>query len=133
MVAELEKTVLVVDDEPFVLTVAQRILQSAGFKVLTATDGDEALQLCREDESIDLLLTDINMPRVNGPDLVRCFARTRPDVPVIFMTGFDPEAEMVQNLLAEPKLNGHLLMKKPFKPRELIGQVKRLLLGSQIV
>jgi CheY-like chemotaxis protein len=81
--------VLVVDDEPFIRRLTARILTEAGYDVVTATDGQEAQTIAGDSESaLDLVLTDIQMPNVDGLQLGRALAVLHPNLPVIYMSGF---------------------------------------------
>jgi DNA-binding response OmpR family regulator len=81
-------TVLVVDDDKTTVEILARKLKQAGFNVLSATDGDMALQLARQYKgAIDLLLTDVIMPKMNGPALAELLVVTRPRTRILFMSG----------------------------------------------
>ncbi|MBL8916991.1 MAG: MASE1 domain-containing protein, partial [Archangium sp.] len=80
-------TVLVVEDEPLVRRTVVLSLERAGYRVLTASDGEEGLNIARQNPAIDLVLTDVVMPRMGGVDLARQLRALR-NVPVIFMSGF---------------------------------------------
>ena len=81
-------TVLVVDDDAAVRKLAARILDRQGFRVLEAEDGEEALGAARSADRVDLLLSDLVLPRLNGEDLARRLRSASPGLPVIFMSGF---------------------------------------------
>jgi len=81
------ETVLVVDDQPALCLVAAMLLRRCGYRVLTATSGDEAKRLARENAGIDLLLTDVEMPGMLGDELAAWFHVTRPGAQVVFMSG----------------------------------------------
>lgn len=84
--------VLVVEDDRGVRVAASRLLSSAGYAVLDAEDGREALDLLRHlAPAVDLVLTDIRMPRMTGMELARAIAELWPDLPVLFMTGFSED------------------------------------------
>ncbi len=126
------KTVLVVDDEPIVLGIARKALERAGFSVVTAENGQSALDLCTGlERSIDLLLTDIKMPRMNGVELARCIADHKPGVPILFMTGNASDSEAKELLTAQPGMDGHATIRKPFKSRDLVERVQGLLQSSE--
>ncbi len=81
---EYLETILVVDDDPAVLRIVSSILGRAGFRVLRATDGISALNLATETpRTIQLLLSDVKMPGMSGPDLAETLKQTRPDIHVI--------------------------------------------------
>ncbi|WP_445326745.1 ATP-binding protein [Sphingobium sp. AN558] len=84
-------TVLLVEDEDMVRAVAERALVRQGYKVLTAADGEQGLELLASDETIDLLISDVVMPNMDGPAMVARARRARPDLPVLFMSGYAEE------------------------------------------
>ena len=81
------ETILLAEDEPMVRAVTVAILRQEGYDVLESSDGEEALQMAyqREGEKIDLLLSDITMPRMNGIDLYHQFSSLYPGIPVLLM------------------------------------------------
>jgi CheY-like chemotaxis protein len=82
-------TVLLAEDEAAVRDVTRRLLERRGFRVIEAADGEEAVARALEHgEPIDLLLTDVVMPRLNGPDTARALRRKQPELPVVFMSGY---------------------------------------------
>src|SRR5262249_16227488 len=85
----LPHTALVVDDEEGVRHFVERVLQSAGYRTVAATDGDMALLLAKSHGSdIDVLVTDMLMPNMNGNELARRIRAKLPDLPVLYLTGF---------------------------------------------
>src|SRR2546421_3864364 len=94
--AEARKVILVVDDEPMVLQALSAILAGAGYEVLGAANGDRALELYgNRDERIDVVLSDLTMPGIDGPQLARCLCERWPGMGVVFMSGYS--AEMLSN------------------------------------
>lgn len=86
--------ILVVDDEPLVRNAHRRLLESLGYAVEVAADGEEALARFREaPESFDLVLTDQSMPRLEGVDLARALLELRPELPVILCTGYSDDVD----------------------------------------
>jgi DNA-binding response OmpR family regulator len=81
-------TVLIVDDEESILRFVQRVLQEAGCRVFIAHDGAEALTVAATIDGLDLLVTDLMMPKMNGDELARRLRATEPDLPVLYLTGF---------------------------------------------
>jgi DNA-binding NtrC family response regulator len=82
-------TVLVVDDESMVRTLVRRMLGPGRYSVVEAEDGESALRLIdRGDPAIDVVLTDLVMPGIDGFDIIAVLARHRPDLPVVCMSGF---------------------------------------------
>jgi PAS domain S-box-containing protein len=120
------ETVLLVEDEDPVRELAERILSSHGYMVLNARSGREAIDICaRETQPIDLLLTDVIMPTMNGTDLAKRIAGVRPGVPVLFMSGYGHEA-FEQEMLVD----GTQFIEKPFSAEELLRRVRSLLDSS---
>ena len=117
-------TVLVVDDHESVLLVVDQILSADGYVVLPADCADAALDLCREHgDEIDLLLTDLTMPRMVGTDLARMVAAQIDGVRVLYMSG-DSSAVMSA---AEREYTRDYLLQKPFEPDDLLAKVHELL------
>jgi len=90
---ETTKTVLVVEDERALRTLTREMLEANGYSVLEAGDGEAALELSRaHDGVIDVLLTDVVMPRMQGTELADAVRLQRPDIVVVYMTGYAREA-----------------------------------------
>jgi DNA-binding response OmpR family regulator len=81
-------TVLIVDDEAAISRFVQRVLQDAGFTTLVAHDGAEAVTLAVLAGDINLVVTDLMMPHMNGDELARRLRANQPDLPVLYLTGF---------------------------------------------
>jgi two-component system cell cycle sensor histidine kinase/response regulator CckA len=122
-------TILVVDDEPMILDSTRIILErGGGYNVIAASDGQEALGLCRDrKDPIHLLLSDINMPGINGPQLARGVAELFPDVRVMFMSGYDFNTPDMQALVSEGRVKAPRFLPKPFTYEELLNEVKTIL------
>tara|TARA_R110000782_G_scaffold78276_8_gene155557 strand:- start:224600 stop:227017 length:2418 start_codon:yes stop_codon:yes gene_type:complete len=84
-------TILLVEDEDMVRAVAERALTRQGYTVLTASDGEQGLEILAEAEKVDLLVSDVVMPNMDGPAMVREARRSYPDLPVLFMSGYAEE------------------------------------------
>jgi len=115
------RTVLVVDDEDDLRGVVRRLLQSEGFHVLEARDGATALQVLNDaaDGSVELVLTDLRMPVMDGRQLAAALARLRPSLPVIFMSGYT--AQLMDMRLVSPHL---AFLAKPFRNDDLLAMVR---------
>jgi DNA-binding response OmpR family regulator len=126
--AQTPATILVIDDDMSVQMLAAQALRNEGYHVLVAADMDEALRVSGEyAPDIDLVLTDIVLPTGNGMTLARALQKTRPNTPVLYMSGFGAEA--IQAIQYEGGPNGGFL-EKPFLPRVLIERVRQLLPGG---
>lgn len=117
------QTVLLADDEPIVCRIAQLTLEASGFRVLAAIDVEEARAMFeRARDQIDLLLCDVAMPRVTGPELAVEFVRKKPGLAVLLMSGCVAEAEV-----EEPCETRFPFIAKPFLPSALEQRVKEIL------
>ncbi|HOK48424.1 MAG TPA: response regulator, partial [Bryobacteraceae bacterium] len=115
------ETVLLVEDEDEVRRLVAELLSQRGYTVLEASHPDDAVRICREHrEEIHLLLTDVVMPGMNGPELAERLAWLRPNMKVIYMSGYTDDARMGNGLEA-------LLLKKPFTPSELARKIREVL------
>jgi len=122
MMEEPPKTILVVDDDPEVRELAIAVLEAEGYHVLEAGSGDEALHFLagHPDLRVDALFTDIVMPgRLDGIDLAEAAHVLRPDLPILFATGFANLARRDR----DPESRGPVL-RKPYRP----GDLRRALL-----
>jgi CheY-like chemotaxis protein len=118
------ETILLVEDEPSVRELARRILQGRGYNVLVAMDGPSAIEMVEHSQQhIDLLLTDVIMPGLNGQDVAERVRVLRPGIRVLFMSGYNEEAVLRDGVLAA----GAAFLEKPFSPSELLNRVRRLL------
>ena len=118
----LVPTILIVDDEQFLLEYVRIVLLRAGFTVLTARTGEEAWQLILNSQNeIRLVLTDIVMPSsFDGFELADRVCRRQPDLPVLFMTGAPLEDSSSANGLVSKRM----LLRKPFDPGQLLAIVR---------
>ena len=115
------ETILVVDDNASVLKMVVTILERANFRVLSADSGPHALILAAETtETIDLLLSDVEMPQMSGPELGHIFKKVRPDIHVMLMSGGPQGNLLVLNY-------GWAYLGKPFVPVKLVEMVTHLL------
>ena len=118
------ETLLVVEDEDAVRTLVTRILKERGYTVLAAQDGEEALHLVRGWRGgIDLVITDVIMPSLNGPDMVEKLAAERHGLPVLFMSGYTELSLSPHHLLRETAA----FLQKPFTPQALLGKIREIL------
>jgi CheY-like chemotaxis protein len=119
-----DETILLVEDEPDVRALARQILSARGYLVLEAADAQSALALCDQHPGpIDLMLTDVVMPRMSGWQLARALAGRRPATKVLFMSGY-PRSQILRNPTAGADFE---LLSKPFSPSSLAGRVREAL------
>jgi CheY-like chemotaxis protein len=117
-------TVLVVEDEPLVRDLVARTLRRGGFTVLLADNGEGGLQVADSCEgAIDLLLTDVIMPRMSGPELATRLLTQRPDLRVLLVSGYASESLDLRGALTA----GAEFLQKPFTPSVLLARVRTLL------
>ncbi|MDF1504003.1 PAS domain S-box protein [Roseisolibacter sp. H3M3-2] len=119
-------TVLLVEDEPAVRTLAERMLEKAGYRVVTAANGREGLARWVEERGrlggVDIIVSDVVMPDAGGRQLVQRVREERPDVPVLFVSGY------VEGGLAASDMGGRTaFLEKPFRQDDLLARVRELL------
>jgi two-component system, cell cycle sensor histidine kinase and response regulator CckA len=115
------ETILVVDDIDAVLQLAVRILENANFSVLQADSGETAIKLAAEYAgTIDLLLSDVKMPGMSGPDLGKALKKSRPDMHVMLMSGYAGGDMLALNY-------GWAFITKPFVPTKLVQMINVVL------
>lgn len=113
-------TILVVDDEPNYLVILEELLTEEGFEVLTAENGANALKIAGEVD-LDLILTDMQMPGINGIDLLKTIKTSNKDLPIIMITAYG-EVEKAVTAMQAGAFN---YLTKPFKNKELIANVHK--------
>ena len=114
--------ILVIDKEPAVRRMVERILKSAGHKVILAAGGSEVVRRYQADQA-DLVITDIFMPDQDGVETIMQFRHLFPEVPIIAMAG-NPEGGM---LAVAQRLGAVAVLKKPFDNQELLNAVENAL------
>ena len=118
-----KETILFVEDEDSLRTVIGDSLAGFGYQILTATNGRDALAIASaHDGPIDLLLTDVTMPQMSGPELARTLRIARPGMKIIFISGY------AENIIEPFNVNdpGVALLQKPFTIRVLAAKLKEL-------
>ena len=116
--------VLIVDDEDFVTMLAQRVLTDEGYRVVTARDGFQAIDLYRRlKEQIELIILDFTMPVMDGSDVFEELLQINPKVPVVLSSGF-AEQERLRSMLARG-LRGFI--PKPYTQQKLLTQIRSVL------
>ncbi len=120
-----KKTVLVVDDQQVVLELVDAFLEDSEYRVYLSGSGRQALEICdRLHGGIDLLLTDVRMPGMNGPELYDLIAAKYPGVKVLFMSGFSAAEASRFGVPDDAPL-----IVKPFRPDELLQRMRHLIAG----
>lgn len=121
------ETILVAEDDDQVRGIAVRLLESGGYTVLAAPDGEAALRVLSEHgQSLDLLLLDLIMPKVSGPDIELSAATLAPRAKVVFTTGY-AAAERFERLV--DGRDRHVLI-KPYGRRQLLTKIREVLDAS---
>ena len=116
-------TILVVDDEPAVLTLCQRMLQSGGYGVVTASSGEAVLSAaCNGQHSIDLALLDVMMPGMNGVELATRLRDAHSKLPIVLMTGYS--IVEIKRIVGE---HPYRIIWKPFKTESLLAMIDNAL------
>lgn len=123
MVSGGTETVLLAEDDEEVRRLAAECLRAYGYRVYEAANGVEALKVAAHVETIHLLVTDVVMPEVSGPELAAHLAATRPGLRTLFISGY-PDAEMAQRGLLK---SGAAYLRKPFTPASLALKVREVL------
>jgi PAS domain S-box-containing protein len=122
-----QDTILLVEDEEAVRSFAARALKMRGYNVLEAGGGDEALDIVKGGADIHLIITDVVMPNMDGPTMVRHVKQMKPDLPVIFMSGYAEEA------FRRDETTGDIhFLPKPFGLKQLAAKVKDVLSGAAV-
>ncbi|MBJ6799887.1 response regulator [Geomonas sp. Red259] len=118
-------TLLLVEDEETVRDMTRLLLERHGYRVMTARNGHEALELYRQNrERVQVLLSDVIMPRMNGRELCEQVRQLAPGLPVIFMSGYPADVMSEKGLCG-----GGAYLQKPVKPEDLLGALRRALGG----
>jgi len=113
------ETILVVDDEAQVLEFVVTVLEKAGYNVVTAASGKEAVELAgKADTPLDLLLTDVIMPKINGVEAYEQIREKTPGIKVLFMSGYTGSSFLTH------EFDEADLLQKPFQPEVLLGRVR---------
>jgi two-component system cell cycle sensor histidine kinase/response regulator CckA len=122
MLEQTRETILVVDDEPITRRWVSSVLLDEGYTVLLACDGEDALNIANglPGKSIDLLVTDIHMPRMDGPELSRHIRRMQPGIKVLFISS-EPVPRLVLRII------GGEFLEKTFEPVSIAAKVRDVL------
>ena len=122
------ETILLAEDSESLREMAEEYLKSIGYTVLSAVSGEKALQLAKDFEGpIHLLLTDVVMPEMSGPELANQLASLRPGLMIIFTSGYTDDAIAHQGIL-DPEV---AFIQKPYRPKALAKKIRQVLNASQ--
>ncbi len=117
------ETLLVVEDEPVVRALVVDLLHGLGYRTVEAADGAAALRILQSDQRVDLLVTDVGLPHMNGRQVYDAARVTRPDLKVLFMTGYAENATLASGFLRP----GMEMITKPFAMEKLASKVLKML------
>jgi CheY-like chemotaxis protein len=112
--------VMVIEDEPTVREMVCEMLESLGYTAIEAGSADEATRLVHENKQIEVVLVDLIMPGVGGPEMVARIRKLRPQIPVVFMSGYSDRASQVQELGPDA-----LFLQKPFSEAALSQKINK--------
>ena len=118
-------TVLIVEDEAMVRTVAERALTRHGYTVLTAENGEEALEILGREQKIELMISDVVMPTMDGPTTVRAARKMHPELPILFISGY--AEEQLRKSIDIPNVS---FLAKPFSVQQLAESVREVMAAS---
>jgi signal transduction histidine kinase len=121
--AKAGETVLVVEDEPVVRSLVMEVLRDLGYRALDAVDGPSGLKILEAKERIDLLVTDVGLPGLNGRQLADYARLLRPDLKVLFITGYAEQAAIASGFLAP----GMEMITKPFAIEDLASRIREIM------
>lgn len=123
------KTILLVEDDDVVRHLTAEVLEEFGYRVHPLRDGPSALDLLQSDQPFDLLMSDIGLPEMDGRQLVEAARRLRPNLPVLFASGYD-ERELLEQVHARDSGAATASIVKPYDFKLLLSRLNELL-GSQ--
>jgi len=119
--------ILVIDDQESMRNIISQMLKDKGYKVTTASDGEEGLNLFNQNpQKFNLVLADVNMPKIDGFELLKKVKSTHPQTPVIFMTGVNENAAKIVG----GEYNAEGIIKKPFKVEEALEVIGKIIKAS---
>jgi CheY-like chemotaxis protein len=121
--AETGETVLVVEDEPVVRDLIVEVLKDLGYRAFEAVDGPSGLKLLQSRQRIDLLVTDVGLPGMNGRQLADQAREHRPDLKVLFITGYAENAAVASGFLDQ----GMEMITKPFAVEALAARIREMI------
>ena len=128
-ISEGTETILLVEDDEVVRKLVREVLDNEGYRLLEAPNGVAALSICAQyEEPIHLLLTDVVMPEMSGRELANRLAAVRPEVKVLYMSGYTDDVVLRSGVLAESSS----FLQKPFTSAGLGIKIREVLAGPQL-
>lgn len=121
-------TVLIVDDDPVLLNLVAEQISLFGYQPVLASNGEKALEIAQKQKNIDLLLTDVMMPKMNGVDLAKQLATLYPEIKVLFMSGYICPSIAHYGI----QDSEHAYLQKPFTQNTLLTKMRNVLVGPVI-
>lgn len=122
----MKRTILIVEDEPSIVTLIQYNLEQAGFLTEVAYNGEEALVLVSQKE-YDFIVLDLMLPKIDGVEVCKTIRRNENDVPILMLTAKTDELDKVHGL----EIGADDYLTKPFSPRELVARIQAILRRSE--
>ncbi len=116
------ETILVAEDERLVSEAAVRMLKNAGYQVMSVSNGADAIAACHEQADIDLVFLDVVMPEMNGPEAAAKIRELKPEIPIIFASGYADRADAIDD-----SLQSVAVLNKPYKRDALLQNIRSLL------
>jgi len=123
------ESILLVEDEIAVRSLVQAVLSRAGYRIVAMPDGAEAAHWLKSGDQVDLLVTDVKMPGMNGQVLCEHARRLRPHLPVLFISGYSRE---MLTLASDRGQESMAFLTKPFTPQEILLKVRETLDSRQL-
>jgi CheY-like chemotaxis protein len=123
------RRILVVEDEPDLLELYHSVLEAEGYRVMSATNGEEGLAVFRQFYP-DLVFTDIIMPKTNGIEMVKVIRQEKPDTKIVYITGFLGVEELRRRVSNELSRFGYRMLSKPFKISQMLDEIQTYLMGK---
>lgn len=114
------ETILLAEDEELVSKATANTLEKAGYTVIKASNGIEAVNICKDNPEIDLVFMDVVMPKMGGPDAAKAIRQFREDLPILFASGYSPDSHFI----AEER---YPILNKPYRSDELLTNVRTIL------
>jgi CheY-like chemotaxis protein len=121
------KTILLVEDDPVVMSVFRSVLQSKGYAILEATSAEQALKWLGNPQRIDLIIADVGLPLRSGIRVALELRKSIPDLRIILTSGYPPDMWPDVALLREVPSDAIRILQKPFLPKELLDKTEELI------